>query len=106
MGLVLHFGKYKGKSIQDVYTIDMDYARWLLNHIDLSKNPEMKEWLEDKFKLDDSSSIRFGKHKNKTLKWVAENDPKYLDWIVNSTWTEKNAKSIVEEAKKLLDTTT
>ncbi|HDQ44216.1 MAG TPA: 3'-5' exonuclease [bacterium] len=41
--------------------------------------------------------LAFGKHKSRSLKWLRENDPNYLFWIVNGEFSDET-KDIVRKA--------
>lgn len=43
--------------------------------------------------------ISFGKHRGKSLKWLHENEPDYLEWMRGSDFSDET-KSIIEDAIK------
>ncbi|DBA05226.1 TPA: hypothetical protein N0F65_007388 [Lagenidium giganteum] len=72
MSNILTFGKYKNQTIEEVYGKDVQYARWLRTQdILIESKPEIKQFLEDKFKDSDNSYLlTWGKYKNHTIKWI------------------------------------
>jgi uncharacterized protein (DUF3820 family) len=60
----INFGKYKGKTIEDV---DRNYCAWLLpQEIVIGQKPEIKEFQEEKLKdLDMTMTSNWGKYKGK-----------------------------------------
>ncbi len=45
----------------------------------------------------DTFLMPFGKHKGKTLGWIAENDVLYLDWLVGSPDLRGPLRDAVEQ---------
>jgi len=43
--------------------------------------------------------ISFGKHRGKSLKWLQENEPDYLEWMKDSDFSDET-KSLIEDAIK------
>lgn len=96
---VLPFGKYKGKSLGEIYKEDPKYVYWLSEsdryfRIDfcsiLGLDPEDKQ-LDEKLKAEiDSifpktnvdSVIFFGKYKGLTYRQVYQQDPDYIKWFL------------------------
>ncbi|RAW22958.1 hypothetical protein PC110_g20608 [Phytophthora cactorum] len=65
----LTFGKYKGKTIEEVYASDPGYCRWVFNQPSLNNGDEIKIFLHTKFLNDDNSyMMAWGKFRGKTLK--------------------------------------
>lgn len=84
----LMFGKYKGKTIADIYKIDCQYLYWLettdrLFKIDFG---ELKRLYPDVEKYSDISVseriIDFGKYKGKRFNEIKD-DISYLEWLVS-----------------------
>lgn len=38
-----------------------------------------------RYTIRERSDINFGKHKGKSGKWVVENDPEYMVWLIKNT---------------------
>lgn len=104
MSSVLNFGKYKNKSIEDVYAIDQGYARWLLNQeMLLSDKEDIKAFLSKKFDSNDKSYLlTWGKHKNRTIKWIHEQDKQYFSWLSGNDYVKQNCKKLYAEIEALL----
>lgn len=101
---VLPFGKYKGQTLADVYAKDPKYILWLADsdryfridfkalagidpnasNIDELINKEV-ESIFPKTYADDE--IKFGKHKGKTFREVANEDPNYIVWFIRNNQT-------------------
>lgn len=45
-------------------------------------------------------TLPFGKHKGKSLQWIGENFPLYLDWLVDQDWVKSPLKEAVKLACK------
>ena len=43
-------------------------------------------------------TLSFGKHKGKSLQWIGENFPLYLDWLADQEWVKSPLKESVEFA--------
>lgn len=101
---VMPFGKYKGKTISEIYKVDPKYIFWLVKkdpyyRIDflnlIGVNSEDKNWREEiekeiqrvfpKITVDDIFS--FGKYKGQTYRSVYEKDPQYIDWFLRNNRT-------------------
>lgn len=98
----LNFGKYKGKSISDVYESDISYCKWLYpQEILIGQYPEIKSFLNDKFKDSDMTYVmNWGKYKKHSIGWIKQNDPKYLEWLRNNEFVHNNCpklKSALDE---------
>ena len=91
---IIPFGvKHRSKNINQVIAEDPQYALWCLKQPFLDNHPEIKKIIESHFKTDDLI-IWFGKHKNKTLTYIKETDPKYITWLKNYDYVLNNEKAI------------
>lgn len=99
----LNFGKYKAKTIQEVFEIDQNYCKWLINQeMLLSNKPEIKTYLTEKLKdADLSYKMRWGKHRNLTLNKIKEIDPIYIDWLKNNQYVIENCPKLISELEAL-----
>ena len=101
---VLPFGKYKGKTLEEIYKSDPKYVFWLadtdryfridfnaLAGIDPHKgNLEQQVQIEiDRVfpKTTINDVITFGKHKGKTFKEVYDEAPNYIIWFLSNNRT-------------------
>lgn len=101
---VMSFGRYKGKTISEVYKENPKYIFWLVKNdpyyrIDffalIGVNPEDKNAQEKmaieiqrvfpKITVDDI--ISFGKYKGQTYRAVYEKDPQYINWFLQNNRT-------------------
>ena len=113
------FGKYKGKTLKDIYAEDPQYAYWLaetdryfridfpsLTGIDLAdENAEqqVKAEVERVFRkttIDDV--ITFGKYKGLKYKKVIKGDIEYIEWVLqNNSRIDFDMDSFTNEIKKV-----
>lgn len=94
------FGKYRGKTFQEVSKTDPSYCSWFINTLG-DKHPEIVSQLSQ---LVDVSSIylNFGKHKNKTLKEIKKNDPAYIQFLIDSDYVKEKRPDILNELQSVL----
>lgn len=93
---IVNFGKYKGKTIPEIYEIDQQYCKWLYpQEILIGEYPEIKKFLDSKFLGTDMSYVMtWGKHVRRTIVWIKTNDSSYFDWLMKSDFVDKNCKSL------------
>lgn len=94
------FGKYKG---QDYHKVPKDYLLWLIESDFMKKDNNATLRTELKYYLTKEYVFAFGKHKDMPLHWVINNDMKYLEWLINSEFLNKNPslKGVIELALEL-----
>ncbi|DBA00572.1 TPA: hypothetical protein N0F65_007701 [Lagenidium giganteum] len=68
MSVILDFGKYKGKTLEEF------------------QDPS-----------DDSYIMRWGKYKNKSIKWINENDKQYFGWLSHNEYVSKKCPSLSKD---------
>lgn len=92
-------GKYKGKTVEDVAKVDACYCSWFYNTMSC-KYPETANAIK---RCIDTESIylNFGKYKNKSISYVAENDKRYIQYLLDSDWVKKNRSDIIDEINEL-----
>lgn len=85
---VLQFGKYKGKSLGDIYTMDYQYLYWLETtdrffKIDFEELKQLYPNVEKSSDISISERIiGFGKYKGKKFSEIKD-DISYLEWLVS-----------------------
>ena len=85
---VLQFGKYKGKSLGDIYTTDYQYLYWLETtdrffKIDFEELKQLYPNVEKSSDISISERIiGFGKYKGKKFSEIKD-DISYLEWLVS-----------------------
>jgi phenylpropionate dioxygenase-like ring-hydroxylating dioxygenase large terminal subunit len=96
--MILTFGKHSGLTIEDVYAKHPSYCRWMYTQSTLNVSPEIREFLDTKFKpaADGSTIIHFGKYKNRSVRAINRLDPNYIEWLRRSTKDDALAKEINE----------
>ncbi|GMF65604.1 unnamed protein product [Phytophthora lilii] len=105
MSSTLTFGKYKSKTIEEVYSSDPSYCRWLSHQnrfTDLGNDP-IAQFLHIKFGNDDGSfMMTWGKYKNRTIKQIQKIDPNYLDWLSKNDFVKSKCPKLKTEVDALL----
>jgi len=98
----INFGKYRGRTIEDVYRCDPNYCAWL-NSQPLRSSPVVKEFLRDKFENITKGDvfISFGKYKHKPLSDIARIDPGYIRWLKQNELVKEKCKKLHEAVMKL-----
>ena len=94
--MIFTFGKYKYRNIDDILNIDEKYLRWVIklpligdefrNEI-IKKLPQEEE--EDK-----SYKLKFGKYKGISLNVIKNEDPKYIQYLLNNEFIKTNMKEL------------
>ncbi|MBR5030416.1 MAG: hypothetical protein IKX63_04865 [Muribaculaceae bacterium] len=117
---VVPFGKYKGKTLEEIYKIDPQYVFWLdetdryfhinfkalagidPNAPDIEKQAQKEiDRVFPKTKLDDI--IPFGKYKGKTFRELGEIDLKYLVWFTKNTTLDFDKDSFKDFIHKCIE---
>lgn len=103
MSTILNFGKYRGKTIEDVYELNPSYCRWINNQNLYTSDPEIRKFLDSKFKnsADGSSILTYGKYKGRSIKQVKQIDPNYLEWLKKSKFVAETLPKLVDEINNL-----
>ncbi len=82
------FGKYKSKTIEYIIENDINYAKWVFEHPTLVLDEYITKILSDTFLDKNECYLNFGKHKNKSLSWIKENDLKYIDYLKKNEYVK------------------
>jgi uncharacterized protein (DUF3820 family) len=98
---VIDFGKYKNKMIGDIFVNDKAYCQWLYYSPMTQTNKNLYQYLENKFKDKNDIYLTFGKYKNKSLKWISENDKKYILYLKGNDYVKNNLTNLYEEVNKM-----
>lgn len=99
--LVLSFGKYKTRLISDVFEIDPKYCLWLLNQPSIKAHNDIYRYLKSKIHNRNEIYLTFGKHKNKSLTWIIQNDNKYINYLKNNNFVQTHLKDLAEAVNKI-----
>jgi uncharacterized protein (DUF3820 family) len=101
--MFIEFGRFKGKSYDEVFEFDRNYLKWVSTQDELlAKYPELNDYIKTKFSnMDMSYQLNFGKYKNRTIKQVLQIDREYLEWLMQSPHSEKMVK-LRSELSKIL----
>ena len=101
---MMNFGKYKGKTIAEIYKIDPKYVYWLADsdryfRIDfamlLGIEPTDKQF-QEKLEIERNrvfpkttinDRITFGKYKGQTFRDICDKDPNYIQWVLSKNNT-------------------
>lgn len=74
-------GKYRGKSYEEIVSIDPNYATWMKSII---RNEKVRDWLEVVVPTPTSigqTRLRFGKYRGDTYDEVLAKDPSYAKFL-------------------------
>ena len=100
---IMPFGKFKGKSLQEIYEAEPQYIFWLLDQdpyyiVDIPRligiaaktNEEFKQICSEEYnrvfpKLTPHSIIKVGKYKGLSYEEVAAIDANYIKWFITNT---------------------
>lgn len=86
------FGKYKNKDIHETMDLDPN-CKWLYGlDITREKSPELYEILDKRFKDDKDFYMPWGKYKGRSLRWIYENDERYLQWLEDNEIVQNKHK--------------
>ncbi|GMF35646.1 unnamed protein product [Phytophthora lilii] len=104
MSTTLTFGKHKSKTIEEVYSSDPRYCRWLLNQKTIiGDDSDIAKFLKDKFENDDGSFVlTWGKYRSKSLKQIQAIDPNYLEWLSKNEFVQTKCPKLKAEVDALL----
>ena len=94
--LIITFGKsHKGQSVEDLIKTEPLYCKWLLSQPFLETNYTLIfNYLTNNLTKDDL--LPFGKHKGKTVAYIKESDPKYIEWLKKNNWVKENLANIYD----------
>lgn len=101
---VIEFGKYKGKTIKEVYSQDPKYIFWLIEkdpyfRVDFDQLLNIPENTSDRERIIEGEINRvfpkttpddviyFGKYKGKTFREIFAIDSSYIDWFLRNNQT-------------------
>lgn len=100
---IMPFGKFKGKSLQEIYEADPQYIFWLLDQdpyyrVDIPRligkeaktDEEFKQICSEEYdrvvpQLTPHSKIKVGKYKGLSFEEVSLIDAKYIEWFLQNT---------------------
>ena len=77
----INFGKYKGKSLDEIAVKDSKYILYLLS-TEFLKKEQISYIMEN---LIDDIVIGFGRYPNQTFKNLKAYKPSYLNWLSKNT---------------------
>lgn len=97
----LEFGKYKNKTIQEVWDENKSYCQWLNSQPMIENYPEIKKFLDDNLKNKNDYYMTFGKYKNKALSWIIENDKKYILYLKGNEYVKTKLTKLYDIVNKL-----
>lgn len=101
---IINFGKYKGKTIQEIYQQDPKYIYWLLDkdhyfRVDIDEllnipkiSADRQTIIENEIdrvfpKVKPDDLITFGKYKGKSFREVYNMDSNYIEWFLRNNQT-------------------
>jgi len=84
---ILHFGKYKGQTIEQVLTQDKDYIQYLIKqHAFLLQDHNNNILFPQAKVLQLNHKLHTGKYKGKRLKYVMKLDKEYVEWCIRNDY--------------------
>jgi uncharacterized protein (DUF3820 family) len=94
--MIIPFGKYKNESIEDIFEKDLPYCKWLFNQEMLIGGLlDVQMFLNDKLKGSDLSfEMGWGKWKNRTIKWIQQNEPQYFTWLCKNQYVSESCPAL------------
>lgn len=101
---VIQFGKYKGKTIKEIYSQDPKYIFWLMEkdhyfRVDFDQLLNIPDNSSDRERIIETEInrvfpkvtpddvISFGKYQGKTFREIFSTDPSYIDWFLRNNQT-------------------
>ncbi|PWB04397.1 hypothetical protein C5O23_00300 [Duncaniella muris] len=101
---VIQFGKYKGKTIKEIYSQDPKYIFWLMEkdhyfRVDFDQLLNIPDNSSDRERIIETEInrvfpkvtpddvISFGKYQGKTFREIFATDPSYIDWFLRNNQT-------------------
>lgn len=100
----INFGKYRGKTIAEIYEQDEQYCKWLYpQEILIGEYPAIKEFLVSKLNGADLSYVMtWGKYKSKSISWIKKNDEGYISWLLKNQFVADNCPKLKKELVDLV----
>ena len=94
-------GKYENRLVFDIIEEDPAYCHFLIYQ---SKNyipKDIKDLLLNKFKNKDDYYMSYGPFKKKTLKWILNNEPEYIDFLKNDKFVQTKCFKLLQKINEL-----
>jgi hypothetical protein len=95
--LVIDFGKYKDKHIDDVFELDKPYFYWLFKQPLAKARKDIYNYLKEKILDPDAFLMTWGKWKNFTLDHINKVDHDYIEWLKSNDYVKKNCHRLSKE---------
>lgn len=86
---IIQWGKFKGKNIIDEFEKNKPYFCWCFNQPFIKKYEDIYKFLENEIKDPNEIYMTFGKHKNKSLSWIKQNDEKYILYLKTNDFVKE-----------------
>lgn len=83
----LEFGKHKGKTLKEIIHSDFGWIKWAIDnseHFFCDLDEVIAEHKKDIKIWKPEDLLTFGKYKGKSIRFIFENDPQYLLWLVRN----------------------
>lgn len=101
--MILNFGKYKDRNIDDIVKEDPNYFKFLM----------MEDWFRINYKdiherlqeliTDTSIYMPWGKYKFMSLESIVKKDAPYINWLVKNEYVQTQCKDILKASIKILE---
>ena len=93
-------GKYNGKLVSDIIEKDPSYCSFYLFKYKGYKRKELVDLLSKHFTDENEYYMSFGPFKNKSLSYIKQTEPEYIDYLLNDEYVKEKCKVLYQ---KLLD---
>jgi len=93
---ILEFGKYKNREIKEVFAENPNYCHWLFKKPMTQNYKDIYKFLDENLKNKNTLYLTFGKHKNKSLDWIAENDKKYILYLKGNEFVQNKLPELAK----------
>lgn len=97
---MLRFGKYNGRDVTDVIKTDPDYIKWVSKQPHIVLSDAIREIIKKALPASVGYKLTFGRHRGKTLKYISENDSKYIIWLKRNQYVNESMHELVAELEK------
>ena len=94
-------GKYNGKLVVDIIKSDPSYCHFYLFKYKGYKPKELTNLLKHNFPNENDYFMSFGPFKGKSLSWIYQNEPDYIDYLMNDEYVKINCKVLYQKLKEI-----
>jgi len=92
-------GKHCGEYVMDVIESDPSYCHFILFSSKSYVPRKIKALLSNHFTNPDDYYMNFGPFKTKTLNWIQDNEPEYIDHLKKDEYVRLNCTKLYQKLK-------